>query len=119
MIPSLLGLTMLTTMAYLLTMLRSLLRRKQGHDMGRWEGRSNTWYDFCLLEHVSKGTCMPNFANSIYCIVINLSTSCGCSNITLMNMINDQSAKTQLSDSKVRYITSLKRGDMGIRGKIH
>ena len=23
------------------------------------------------------------------------------------------------SDSKVRYITSLKRGDMGIRGKIH
>ena len=24
-----------------------------------------------------------------------------------------------LSDSKVRYITSLKRGDMGIRGKIH
>ena len=25
----------------------------------------------------------------------------------------------QWSDSKVRYITSLKRGDMGIRGKIH
>jgi hypothetical protein len=24
-----------------------------------------------------------------------------------------------VSDSKVRYITSLKRGDMGIRGKIH
>ena len=27
--------------------------------------------------------------------------------------------KETKSDSKVRYITSLKRGDMGIRGKIH
>ena len=26
---------------------------------------------------------------------------------------------TIMSDSKVRYITSLKRGDMSIRGKIH
>ena len=32
MILTLPGLTMLTTMAYLLTMLRSLLRRKQGHN---------------------------------------------------------------------------------------
>ena len=32
------ALTILTTMAYLLTMLRSLLRRKQGHDRGAGEG---------------------------------------------------------------------------------
>ena len=34
MIPSLLGLTMVTTKAYLLTFLRILLRRKLGHDTG-------------------------------------------------------------------------------------